>query len=144
MTRSRRIEKREPKWWAILAAFQSAYSLSDEQHDELLEIVINAIHEDKAAEMGSLGGVKGGPARAAAMTSEQRSAPPASQAPPEQNPPASLLPVLNAASAFDEVLGRVQMYGAADHVRDSWRLLKQAILDAHGAPPASQASQGPI
>lgn len=49
------------------------------------------------------------------------------------SPPVSPSPhqeptVLQLASDFDEVLGRVQMYGAADRVRDSWRRLKDALL----------------
>lgn len=71
--KKRRIETRESRWWARLDALVSRWGLSDEQRDELLELIIDAVHEDKAAELGSLGGLKGGHARAAALTAKQRS-----------------------------------------------------------------------
>lgn len=36
--------------------------------------------------------------------------------------------LLEVASAFDDVLGRCQLYGNADRVREHWRNLKNAIL----------------
>lgn len=71
--------------------------------------------------------------RAAAIEAVIQVAPAAAQ------PATDLMDVLQRASEFDDLLGRVQMYGAADRVRDSWNRLKDAILEAHRSlhPPAS-------
>lgn len=72
--RERRLDRRVPSWWARLDSFCDRQELTDLQRDELLDIVFSAIQEDKAAELGSLGGLKGGKALAERSTPEERSA----------------------------------------------------------------------
>lgn len=69
-----RLETRIPRWWEALTGFCEANEIRDHAYDELFALILAAINEDKAVEMGFLGGIKGGVARAAALTLEERSA----------------------------------------------------------------------
>lgn len=65
---SRGIENREFKWWQEHREFSDKHGLSSPASDELLELIIDAIHEAGAAELGSLGGTR----RAKTLTKERR------------------------------------------------------------------------
>lgn len=73
--RRSRLDARQPKWWDALFLWCDQYDVDIEgpMYCDLFDIMLQAIAEDKAVEMGSLGGLRGGKARALAMTAEQRS-----------------------------------------------------------------------
>lgn len=63
MRKPLRIELRIPKWWGVLNAWCERNHIAverSEAYDDLFGLILDAISEDKAAELGSLGGLKGG------------------------------------------------------------------------------------
>ena len=74
MSKASRLDNRESEWWLKLEALCEKHVLSEASYFEFFDLVLAAIDEDGAISAASRGGKKGGPARAMAMTSEQRSA----------------------------------------------------------------------
>jgi hypothetical protein len=71
-----RLDDREPKWWTALTDWceQNGIPTDGDSYDALFDLILRAIEEDGATELGSRGGQKGGKARAANMTPQERSA----------------------------------------------------------------------
>lgn len=73
MSRRSRLETRQCRWWARVDDFCLKNDISEHSRDDLFMIVLEAIDEDAASALGANGGLRGGKARAAAMSPEQRS-----------------------------------------------------------------------
>ena len=57
-TRHSKLDTREPQWWTSLFSWCDRYGIQHESaaYEDLFEIVLEAIYECKAAELGHLGG----------------------------------------------------------------------------------------